>query len=459
MINEYAEVSMATEVLFHRLNGHRSIAYVPARGIAFTLNESGLRLLLRLQQGMDAEPLDGAGRSIAARLQSLGILSAGPGDGRRPLTASAEFTRLVLLLTRDCNLRCRYCFSDGGQIDTQMPYPVATAAVDFMVAHRESRGRRSLVVSFHGGGEPTVAWDLLVACFAYAHERCSMSGIRCRTHLTSNCVWSSAQADWVAGNIDSLTVSLDGTREVSDLHRPLAEGGSSHSSVLRTLDVLRGQKCQVSVRATVSEFSVGRLPELVEYFHSLGAQRVQFEPLTRVGRASQGKLARPSPEIFCRKFWIARDLGKQLGCNVFCSYFRPERLVTAFCGADGRALNVTPEGLLTTCHRVTLNQDAGSATLVVGRYDSSAGTFLLENSRLENLRLQANALHPRCVGCVAKYHCAGGCYAQNAVEARGDTFAPDSYRCMITKKLFGEFLAKAVIAGGKTAEGEHAHDR
>ena len=67
------------------------------------------------------------------------------------LTAS-PLKAMCLHVSHDCNLRCRYCFAGqgiyGGKPQT-MPFEVAKAAIDFLVA--QSGPRRHLELDFFGG--------------------------------------------------------------------------------------------------------------------------------------------------------------------------------------------------------------------------------------------------------------------------------------------------------------------
>jgi uncharacterized protein len=447
-------LTVAADILFHHL-GERVIAYAPLRGIAFELNRPAFEFVARLVEGTVSAAstnLSDGERNIVDRLFALRLLTEGQRDAPGLPPSIVGFTSLVLLLTRDCNLRCRYCFSEGGHSTNAMTRDIALSAIDLIVENCSTSGKKKCIVSFHGGGEPTLAWEVLKDSYYYARQRCDEAGIRCRVHITSNGTWTDDQADWITTHVNTITVSCDGTPDITDRHRPLADGGSSWPSVSHSIEGLRSSGCNMTIRATVSDYSVGRLGELIGYFHSLGAKRIQLEPMTCVGRAIYGGLGRPDPETFCREFRAAVKRGKELGCDVFCSYFRPQRRITTFCGADGRVLNVTPEGVLTTCHRVTQDNDPGATTLTVGGFDYRAGRFSLDQARLTQLHMDAHVRHPQCVPCVAKYHCAGGCFAQNAIG--GSAFTPDPYRCRITKQLLGTFLSEAVKKPAKAAGGE-----
>ena len=74
---------------------------------------------------------------------------------------------MCLNISHMCNLRCEYCFADGGSYSgemTNMSFEVAKNAVDFLVAR--SGGRRNLEIDFFGG-EPLLNFDVVKLTVAY----------------------------------------------------------------------------------------------------------------------------------------------------------------------------------------------------------------------------------------------------------------------------------------------------
>ena len=69
---------------------------------------------------------------------------------------------MCLHAAHDCNLRCKYCFADGGEYHGQrrllLPYEVGVKALDWLIAH--SGNRHNLEVDFFGG-EPLMNFDVV----------------------------------------------------------------------------------------------------------------------------------------------------------------------------------------------------------------------------------------------------------------------------------------------------------
>lgn len=420
--------------LVYLRDGSSYIAFDPARGAGFSLNKAGYVVARRIF-ACAGRSLNAEERLVAGRLRDLEAVPLRADRFRR----APPLTQLVLLLTNDCSMRCLYCYASAGRDKTEIPTAAVQSAVDYVVQNVVTSGLKRLNLSFHGGGEPTVAWHSLLAAHSYAQRRCHELGLDLRCRLTSNGLWTESQGQWIAAHMDSVLLSVDGPDDVMSLHRPTVSGAPSIPVIRRAIDILHSHGLEVRVRATVSGLTVERLPGLVEWFATLGATRVQLEPLSSVGRARASGIARPSARRFCSSFTEAYKLGLRIGCRVMCSYLRPFRNSGEFCGALGRVFVLSPQGCISTCHRVASEEDVASEGLAIGALNRNTGIIAIDEQRLAALTAARCKTPAGCVTCPAKYSCCGGCYAQNAA-ASGSIHRRDRYRCAITRTLTTNFI-------------------
>jgi uncharacterized protein len=148
-----------------------------------------------------------------------------------------------------------------------MPWSLAAATADFVLnnARATNNGGHFL---FHGGDEPTLAWDVLTGVVKRARSMGDHHGVPVTFGIVTNGLFSSARCDWLAENIDKISVSMDGDPEVQDLQRPTAGGGKSSLAVQGTCGRLGAKGVKFSIRATVTQRSVGRLEEVTRYLLS-----------------------------------------------------------------------------------------------------------------------------------------------------------------------------------------------
>lgn len=92
------------------------------------------------------------------------------------------------------------------------------------------------VAALEIGGEPLLNLPLIQHIIDRCREKTEPHGIRMAFNMTSNgTVWNEKIADFVAKNIDTVTVSLDGPKDINDAQRPALGGFSPYEKTLRTI--------------------------------------------------------------------------------------------------------------------------------------------------------------------------------------------------------------------------------
>jgi uncharacterized protein len=348
-------------------------------------------------------------------------------------TMLANTFQLTLITTSDCNLRCRYCFANSGDSANIMPENVAFASIDHALS--VSAGRRLSVAFF--GGEPSLTAKLIKRVVEYARRRVQQApdvrGVE--FSITTNGVMSSSFLDFLIANDFQITLSSDGPAEIQDFQRPRKTGGPSSGSVEKTIKglVKRGKKFKV--RVTVTDFSVSKMVDVVEWIYRLGGKAIHFEPVTISGRATKGHgLEKPSVGSFVNNLQRAIMRGNELGVGIVNSSFMnistppPE-----FCeGKANNRISVSYTGDVTTCVEVQEKCHPASSSFIIGRYDQKMKRIVLE--REQRVRLCSGTKMTECVECFASKSCGGGCPIRN-FHVTGTTTEVDPYRCEMIKQM------------------------
>ena len=141
---------------------------------------------------------------------------------------------LCLMIAQDCNLRCKYCFGDGGSYGQEraiMTPEVGCKAVDFLI--KASGPRKHCEMDFFGG-EPLMNMKTVKAVTEYARQKEKETGKKFKLTLTTNgMLLSDENIKWLNDNDFSLVLSLDGRKEVHDAMRPDVGGHGSYDRVIK----------------------------------------------------------------------------------------------------------------------------------------------------------------------------------------------------------------------------------
>ena len=297
-------------------------------------------------------------------------------------------------------------------------------------------------MSFHGGGEPTLAGDTLRRSVERARRACDAQGLRLSTGTATNGVMDDEMRDYLADTMTSVMVSLDGPPEVQDRLRPRPGGGPSSAAVERTLARLSESDAVLGVRLTCTAEALDHAAETVRHLAaSYHLRTIHLEPLFMCGRSVGSGLEAPSAARFVEAFRACRREAADLGVELAYSGAHQGSICRTFCQASLPSFNVTTEGDATACYEVTGRDDPRAGVFIYGAHDPATRTFVFDPGRVAALRRLTVDEAPRCSRCFAKYHCAGDCPAKRMYSGADEAVMA---RCDINRRLTLDQLEEVI---------------
>jgi uncharacterized protein len=342
---------------------------------------------------------------------------------------------LCVNLTQACNLRCRYCFADGGsygQPAAMMTPDTARRTVDFLLQHAGQHDNLSL--SFFGG-EPLLNFGTMQRTVEYASQQAERFGKTFRFNVTTNgTLLSRPVRRFLRERRFGVIVSIDGPPEVHDAMRPYAKGGGSYDTIRGYLEASQKERqpdeAAWTLRATFSRQHL-HFADQVLHLAGLGFGDISVEPCTStdpdlaIGWADLPALKAEYDE-FAGNYLESIRTGQKFSFFHFRVTIEQARRGTqrlAQCGAGRGYLAVSAAGELYPCHRL------------VGVEPYQIGTVHKGITHPERRALFA-AAHVNskelCRRCWARYICGGGCHAC-AIQFNGDIFEPYELECELVK--------------------------
>ena len=380
------------------------ILYRPLIARAFVGNRA---MVDYVQERLAGAPTAGDKSDIALFLHSIGFLVEDPPT---PAEMGGEFSPItaVLLLTNQCQLRCSYCYASAGERSAKtLSSELGMQAIDqvYQIAHENKAPKFD--VSFHGGGEPTLAWKTIQDCVAYTRQK----SIPAKISLTSNGIWSPAQRQWIIENIDGLSLSMDGSPATQDHHRPLASGKGSSELVMQTIATMDEQRYKYDIRMTATA-PWDDLPKDVAFIcQHTGCQTIQVEPAFNIERGGHLDPNSREWEGFAQAYLEALDVANEAGRSFYYSGARLGLVTTTFCTAPYNALIVNPDGVMMACYEVTDEDHPLYPISQIGQYDQQQ--FAVDQQARQHLHDMLAERRETCKDCYCYWSCAGGCYTRN----------------------------------------------
>ncbi|MCL2675552.1 MAG: thioether cross-link-forming SCIFF peptide maturase [Firmicutes bacterium] len=360
---------------------------------------------------------------------------------------------LCLNVSHNCDLRCKYCFADGGSYNTKrknMPFDVAKAAIDFLV--ERSGTRKNLEIDFFGG-EPLLNMDIVKKTVAYARELEKKRGKNFRFTITTNAVGLNDElTDYFNKEMYNVVISIDGRENVHNSVRLDASGRGSFSQVLgaaKRFRERRGGKLYY-IRGTFTalnkDFSADVLaindygfdqislePVVLPPDHPLALTendlpqlKAQYEVLAEEYVKRNGVLSKASAEETARG-------GAATGENRKFIFFHfnvdfeggpcLKKRVTG-CGAGCEYLAVNPDGDIFPCHRFDGKNEYKIGNVLNGEFDDTIP---------KSFAASCVYTKDECKSCFCKYYCGGGC-AANSIEYGGGINGRYAIGCELMKK-------------------------
>jgi uncharacterized protein len=379
-------------------------------------------------------------RNVAERLHRLGIL-IGPetvekSDRPGIDNGTASINHLAIFVTSKCNLKCAYCYAQGGDEQKTIGRDIWLPAMDYYFSTIDPARKPDVNMAIHGGGEATMEFDVLKQIVDEFFARAQVRGLKPSVNMGSNGTYNESVSRWIIRNGIQVTISLDGPRDIQNRLRPFRSGQPSYDVVVRNLKALLKAGRQGYVRATVTSESLDYMEETVELAGQLGIGIVHFEPVTLTGRGNSGRITKPDPRQFADTFLKCYLRGLALDVTVRYSGLRCfDPRYRQFCGACGRNFCVTAEGNITTCYEVLDCKDPAAGMFFIGKVDPVQKRVALDRARIQQLAQRVTENLEACRDCFLRFQCAGDCPLKSFRKSNTDLYFPDAYRCEIAERI------------------------
>lgn len=281
-----------------------------------------------------------------------------------PTWQSSIAKNITFIVTKDCQLACKYCYLVGKNEKERMPWDVAKAAIDYVLDNEnDANFAYDSVIWDFIGGEPFLEIDLIdqicdyikVELFRRNHHwfnsyrfSFSTNGINYHTEKVQNFIQKNR-------NHLSIGITIDGTRQKHDMNRVYknTEKGS-YDDVVKNIPLWQSQFPGTATKVTISSPDLPYIAESVLHLFDIGVHTVNincvFEDVWNEG----------DDKIFEEQLLLLADtiIDKDLYQNNACSFFvesmgKPMDCTLQnnnWCGA-GRMLSIDAAGNFYPCTR------------------------------------------------------------------------------------------------------------
>ena len=338
---------------------------------------------------------------------------------------------ITFIVTKDCQLACKYCYLVGKNSKERMSFEIAKQAIDYILNHEEEFKEESVVWDFIGG-EPFIEIDLIDEICDYLKTEMYR-----RDHHWFNSYRLSFSTNGLNYHTDkvqrfieknkehlSIGITIDGTKQKHDLNRVYKQDGTaergSYDDVVENIPLWLSQFPGAGTKVTISSADIPYIKESVLHLFSLGIHEVNincvFEDVWKEGddKLFQDQLMKLADAIIDRGWYL------DYACSFFSEMIgKPLDSIRDnqnWCGA-GMMLAVDALGNFYPCTRFAGYSLRNKKPIIIGNVYRGIDKNLLRPF----LTLDRTTQSPqKCIECEVASGCAW-CQGENYDAARTNT--------------------------------------
>lgn len=337
---------------------------------------------------------------------------------------------ITFIVTKDCQLACKYCYLVGKNDKERMSWATAKKAIDYILDREGEFSEESVIWDFIGG-EPFLEIDLIDQICDYIKTELfkrnhhwfnsyrfsfSTNGINYDTEKVQKFIQKNL-------NHLSIGITIDGTKQKHDLNRIWKGDGperGSYNDVVHNIPLWLKQFPYGGTKVTISSADIPYIKESVLHLYSLGIHEVNincvFEDVWKDGDDNlfEEQLIGLADAIIDNKYY------ETYACSFFEEFIgKPMDSVREngnWCGA-GKMLSIDAAGNFYPCTRFAAYSLRSKKPIIIGNVRDGINS----NKLRPFLTLDRTTQSPqKCIDCEVASGCAS-CQGENYDAAETDT--------------------------------------
>lgn len=290
---------------------------------------------------------------------------------------SKSVKNIIFIVTKDCQLACKYCYLVGKNSNEKMTWEIGKQTIDYIL--NEFSQSKGIILDFIGG-EPFLEIELIDRICDYFKVEAYKRDLACfnnyRFNVSTNGInYNSPKVqEFICKNKKhvSIGITIDGTKRKHDLNR-IWKGTNkergSYDDVVKNIPLWLEQIPNAETKVTISSADIPYIKESVLHLYSLGIHEVNincvFEDVWKEGDdiLFEEQLVELADAIIDGGYY------KDYACSFFTEFMgKPmdcQRDNQNWCGA-GRMLAVDAEGNFYPCTRFAKYSLRSKDALIIG---------------------------------------------------------------------------------------------
>lgn len=345
-----------------------------------------------------------------------------------------KIKNIQLILTKNCNFKCKYCFSEHG--DKIMHIDDLVKITDLVIRNHD----KNTVVNFFGG-EPMLEYDNIIVPF--------MENLISRNYLgkfsiiTNGSLLNEEIIDNMISKKMGIMISIDGDYKTFNKNRN--ESKEIFDKIIKNIKYIISKNYEsLEVRMTYREDDIVDLFDNIVFLHNMGIDRIQFYHEYDINIENRKiELEEVFEKIFIyycknkslRMHFIDRLIHYYLNMK---DYTRPKNAKCGLIDENSLSFSVNYDGNIFTCHHFNSSNEMFNE-FNLGSVKDGINLNKLKELNFEKLKIKNMDSYLRreeiCSKCPLVNLCSNICIMQN-LSKYGDIFINDEVACEINQIFF-----------------------
>lgn len=425
------------------------IAFFPETLRFFEINESTEDLISSCRKSIKAEDiiqkynisLDDYNNFIDM-LNSYAINVEGPANLVQNEKGLKILDRLVINVSNDCNLNCKYCYANGGTYNSQgnmMSADVAKKTIDLFLSEFD---RVNVIQLF--GGEPLLNIPIIEVVLNTIKEMYQCGRINYNPSIgivTNGTIMNDKVIDLVKDNNINVTVSLDGPDIVNDIMRVYKNGKGTYKKIETNIKKLKEYAGQpTTIEVTYNKHHIDNnisIVDIIEYFNNAFSDvSLHIVPVSGTKEKNYTLENREAFIDSVKDIFEAKEFGK-------INYSLVQRIIEALkikkqtkymCTAGIGTLSISTQGDIYPCFMFTDEEGFSFGNI----FDKDILKSIMKTKIFKELADFSKFNDKRCKDCFI-YSICSGCLGANYFET-GEVHNVDKENCDMQRRMVESVL-------------------
>ncbi|MFH0859949.1 MAG: radical SAM protein [Candidatus Altiarchaeota archaeon] len=169
---------------------------------------------------------------------------------------------VIVELTRKCNLSCKYCFYEKGDITIDLD------TLNKILEEVISLGKKKVTFQYFGG-EPFIE-EIPFLEEVMDLKRMFKDKLEMKIKIQTNGTLIDEQTvKFIKDNNIGLGLSIDGPKDIHDSQRVYCDGGGTHDDIMNSVKILREHNVRFGCICILTRIGLNKIPRILNFFKSI----------------------------------------------------------------------------------------------------------------------------------------------------------------------------------------------